>query len=351
MKMGLIGFASSGKTTVFNSLTGQHIETGGFSAGKGKLNLGVTKVPDVRIDTLSRIFKPKKTTYAEVQFADLPPGSPDGTKEGLDPQMLAQIRELDALSLVLREFESPNVAAPLDPLRDLRNMEAELLLADLSVVEKRVDKIKKEKGKEKESELLDRIHAHLNEDRPLRLMALSPDEEHTIRGYRFLSQKPILVVLNTTETGLAADHGAIEAESMARGGGFLVLSAAIEADIAELDPEAQSEFLRDLGLSEPARARYIKEAYRMLRLISFLTAGDDEVRAWPITEGTNAVKAAGKIHSDIERGFIRAEVTAFDDFVKYGSEAQCKANGKFFLQGKEYVVKDGEIVHFRFNVG
>jgi ribosome-binding ATPase len=350
MKVGIAGFPRCGKTTIFNALTGQHADVGGFSE-PGKVHLGTIKVPDPRIDKLSEIFHPKKTTYAEMVFVDFPAAAEAAGSHALDTATLTQMRESDALVQVVRGFADAISGAAPNPVRDLANFKSELLLSDLVLIEKRVERLKKEKGKEQERALLERCKAFLDEERPLRQIDLSGEEGSSIAGFGFLSRRPLMVVLNVSEADVAADMPPAVAEFLAMENlEGLVLSGKIEMEIAALEANDRQAFLEDLGLKATARERFIRAAYELLDQISFLTSGEDEVRAWTIKRGTPAVKAAGKIHSDIERGFIRAEVVHYDDFVQYGSDAKCREHGKLRLEGKEYVVKDGDIIHFRFNV-
>jgi GTP-binding protein YchF len=348
MKVGLTGFTGAGKTTVFNALTGLHADTTG--AGD-RANLGVIKVPDVRVDRLAAVFHPKKTTYAEVSFIDFPPPRAAPQKRAvLTADTIAQLRDADALVEVVRGF--PDVMGePATPAADLEGFGSELLLADLAVVEKRLERLRKEKGQEREKALLDRVRAWLEAGTPLRTMALAAEERSQLAGFAFLTLRPLLVVLNVAESDAAAPLPAeVAARAAAEGAEAIVLSAKVEAELGELDDADRAAFLADLGLAESARDRFIRASYHLLDLISFLTAGEDECRAWPIRRGTTAVKAAGRIHSDIERGFIRAEVTHVDDFLRLGSDARCREAGKLRLEGKDYVVQDGDIVHFRFAV-
>ncbi|MBI2182415.1 MAG: redox-regulated ATPase YchF [Deltaproteobacteria bacterium] len=304
MKVGLIGHRGAGKTTIFNMLTGLQARVGGFG-GREEVHLGVIKVPDGRVDRLSEIFKPKKTTYAEIRFTDFPP------RQGDD------------------------------------NLKSK----DMTVVENRRARLKKEKARPQEEALLERCAKALENEESLRNLTFSNDEENLLSGFGFLSRKPVLVLFNQADgkagQALAASY---QDELKRRGLEGLPLAGKVEMEIAQLDERDRAAFLQEIGVSEPARDRFIQLSYRLLDLISFLTTGEDEVRAWTITRGTNARKAAGKIHSDIERGFIRAEVVAFEDFVALGSEAKCKEAGKLRLEGKDYVVADGDIIHFRFAV-
>jgi ribosome-binding ATPase len=346
MKVGLVGFPGCGKTTVYNALTGQRAETG-YAGKGGKTNLGVVKVPDERITKLTEIHQPKKTTFAEIVFVDVP-AQPGAGRRSLDPTAVAAMREVDALVHVVRGFAEEDGTPP-ELLAELQDLGAELTLGDLGPIEKRLERLKKEKGKTGEVELLTKLKAFLEEGRPLRDMQLSDADQQLVSGYRFLTLKPLLVVLNIDEGSLGkpvpADVLAFCKENQLTP---IPLSGKIEMDIAELPPEEQRAFAQDLGLTEPAMGRFVRAAYAALDLISFLTAGDDECRAWTIRRGTSAQRAAGKIHSDIERGFIRAEVMHYDDFLACGgSEAKVREAGKARLEGKEYVVKDGDIIHFR----
>ncbi len=346
MKAGLVGYAQSGKTTLFNALTGQHK---GGAGGRGQVNLGAIKVPDPRVDALSKIFNPKKTTYAEMRFVDVP--GPAGKGSGLDADALRALAEVDSFCLVVRAFPSAD-GSPADPERELRDFDAELVLHDLGLVEKRLDRMKREHLKGTAAYLeLERLHPHLDEGLPLRAMKWSDAEEKELAHFDFLSRRPLLVVANLPEEEAAAlPAAAVERAARERQAEVLGLCAAVEAEIAQLDPKEQPEFLASLGLAEPARARFIRAAYHLLDLVSFFTVGEDEVRAWPIHRGDRAPRAAGRIHSDLERGFIRAEVVHYDDFVALGSEAKARHEGKLRLEGKDYVVQDGDILNIRFAV-
>ena len=349
MKVGLTGFASAGKTTVFKALTGLQAPTG--SQGESRRNLGVIKVPDARVDALAAHYAPRKTTYAEVNFVDFPPSRAAGGRRAvLDAETVAQLRDADALVEVVRGFPDLTGAPP-TPVQDLEAFAAELVLADLAVVEKRLERVRKEKGHEREKVLLERVVTDLEAGRALRTLSLPADERRALAGFAFLSLQPLLVVMNVPEAEagrpLPAD---VATRARAEGAEGLVLSAPVEAELSQLEPGDRAAFLADLGLEASARDRFIRAGYALLDLISFLTAGEDECRAWPIGRGTTAVKAAGKVHSDIERGFIRAEVIGWEDFARHGSEVKCREAGRLRLEGKDYVVQDGDVIHFRFNV-
>jgi len=351
LKVGIIGYAGCGKTTVFNALTGQSVEVGGYSA-RGGINLGTIKVPDERVDRLSEIFRPGKIVYAEILFADLVAPSPEVSGQAFEPESLGQMRQMDALTHVVRNFDNPAAIQDIDPLRDLRNLEAELALADLAILEKRIERLEKEGGKARELPLLRRLVAHLESERPLRVMESLGNAERTmIKGFSFLSLKPLLVVLNRPEERIGRPPpDDLAAAAAASGAPVFTLCGKVEAELNELEPEDRAAFLADLGLAEPARLRFIRAAYDALDLISFLTVGVDEVRAWSVQRDTAAQRAAGVIHSDMERGFIRSEVIRFEDLSKLGSEARCREAGKMRVEGKEYRVQDGDVVHVRFNV-
>jgi len=351
MKIGLVGFPGAGKTTVFNALTGLSAETG-FGAARGKTNLGVVKVPDARVEALAELFQPKKKTLAEITFSDVAAeAGGGGSSRGLDRNVLAAMREMESLCQVARGHVDPSASSPAQPLREVADLEAEMILSDLELVEKRLERLKKEKGSPRETDLLAQLNAHLEAGNPIRDLPLSEEDKTLISGYRFLTQKPLLIVLNVEEASVSqpapppiADHAA------KRGLGLVVLSAKVEQDIAQMPPADQKDFVAALGLAEPARDRFVRAAFSLLSLISFLTAGDDECRAWPIRKGLTAHKAAGKIHSDIERGFIRAEVMRVEDLLALKSEAKLREAGKLRLEGKDYVVEDGDVINFRFNV-
>lgn len=348
MKVGLVGFARAGKTTIFNALTGLSAEVGGFDK-KREASIAVVKVPDPRIDALAEIVHPERNKYAEVTFLDFPP--PEERKNGLETEALVQMRESEALAQVVRAFDDPGATTPPDPVRDLRAFHAELVLADLVVVEKRLERLRKEKGRERERELLEKCLKLLEEEKALRDVPFLPEEQLLLSGFAFLSQKPLLVVYNLAEDALP-DPLPVEVAQYTANEKLTVVPVCgkVEMEIAQLEESERGAFLADLGLHESARDRFIQQTYTLLNLISFFTAGPMEARAWTITRGTTAVKAAGKIHSDIERGFIRAEVITYEDYIRYRGEAGCREVGKMRLEGKEYVMQDGDVVHFRFKV-
>jgi ribosome-binding ATPase len=356
MKLGLIGRPKSGKTTLFNLLTGASVATSRFDTGRAELHTGVARVPDDRVTRLSALFQPRKTTYASFDVVDLA-GIVKGEREPLEAK---EFRSADALLHVVRAF--PDAAgAPAQPRHDIEDLELELILADLDVIERRLERLERSRKKRTDAEVrehavLTTLKGRLEAETPIRALDLSPDDAKAIRGFTFLSQKPILHCVNLAEAELALGPAvarvfgleAITERPRTRLGW---ISAVIEGEVARLAGDEQAAFLADLGLTEPAIRRVLRECYGLLGLISFFTVGDDEVRAWSVLRGTRAQDAAAAVHSDIGRGFIRAEVTSYDDLVlAEGSFAQVRASGQLRLEGKEYVVQDGEICHFRFNV-
>jgi GTP-binding protein YchF len=366
MQIAIVGLAGSGKTTVFNTLTRGHAETGGF--GGLQLNVGVTKVPDSRLDRLAEIFKPRKIVHADVTYVDLPapPASSEGRvgAEELPPEHLARLREADALVHVVRAWDDPvhpHSEGSVDPRRDLDRLDLEFTLADLALVDRRLERLRstgrhgtsaEREANEREEVVLERLKEALDAGRPIRDVDLDVSEEKAIRGFRFLTQKPVLVLLNVGE-GDIPNAGAM-AETL-RGDSdhhdTLVdaISARIEMELGELDEEEARAFMDELGLREPGLERVIRLSYRLLGLISFLTAGPDEVRAWPIREGSTAVEAAGAIHTDLAHGFIRSETIAYDDLVDLGSMAEARRAGKLRSEGKTYHVRDGDVIEILFS--
>ncbi|HSH76810.1 MAG TPA: DUF933 domain-containing protein [Longimicrobiales bacterium] len=346
MKIGLVGFAGSGKTTVFNTMTGLDVPVG----YGGEVRLASVRVPDERIDRLSEIFSPRKTTHAEIAFCDVP-GEHGSGRRGLSPRGLQQIRDQEALCLVIRDFENPAVEGEPDPLGDLEAFHTECVFADLEIVEKRLERARKERAGTAEIAAFEAAHRALEEERPLRSVPEGDLDRSFLKGFGLLTDRPLLVAVNVDE-GRAAEPmpAPLERRIADLAAAALTLSASVEADIAGMDAAEQADFLRELGLASSALDRFIRTAYELLDLVSFFTVGPDEVRAWTIRRGTRAKRAAGKIHSDLERGFIRAEVTPYDTFIEHGSEAAVKAAGKLQIEGQDYVVQDGDIMHVRFNV-
>ena len=346
MRIGLVGFAGSGKTTVFNTLTGLSVPIG-FG---GEVHLGTVKVPDARIDKLSAMFAPKKTTFAEIVFSDIP-GEHGAEHKGLSGKALQQIRDQDVLCLVLRDFANPALEGDANPAGDLDAFVTECLFADLAMIERWLERARRERKDPLEIGVFEMMKATLEAEKPLRSIPPSQLERSKLTSYGFLTDRPLLVALNRDENAAAAPMPAditARLESLHAAG--MVLSASVEAEIAVMDAADQKAFLEDLGLTESALTRFIRTAYGLLDLISFFTVGPDEVRAWPILRGTKAKQAAGKIHSDLERGFIRAEVIPYEQFIVYGSEHAARDAGHLKVEGKDFVVQDGDILHIRFAV-
>jgi GTP-binding protein YchF len=361
--VGIVGLPNVGKTTLFNALTRAGAGVASYAFSTVEPNTAMVEVPDRRLDVLAQMYHPKKVTPTVMKFVDvagLVAGASRG--EGMGNLFLSHIRELDALAMVVRVFTDPNVQhvdAQLDPRRDMAMVNLELALADLDVVNKRREKISgtarfKPAAKEKEElELLDRLAAHLDEGKPIRSLSFTPEEAKLLKSFAFLTAKPLLYVANIGEEQInkaTAEIRAVREEAGAEGADVIVLSARLEAEIRELPPEEARAFLEDAGLAEPALDAFIHAAYKLLSLVTFLTAGDPEVRAWTVREGTKAPEAAGVIHSDIERGFIKAEIVAFDDLQAAGSYNAARERGKVRLEGRDYVIKDGDVCLFRFNV-
>ena len=363
MQVTIVGLPGSGKTTVYNALTGGHAETGGFSGGRAAPNVSVVKVPDERVDRLSALFVPKKTTYADVTYVDvaIPAGA---AREGtVNPDVLAQVRNADALVHVARAFDDPTAPTPADPWRDVEDLDLEFTVADLGVIEKRLEKLATQ-GRhgsqaerdlaQREEELLRRIEPHLSEGRPIRSFGLTDDEELLLRGYRFLTQKPVLIVLNIDEGRLpeaASLEGSGRERYVSPHSDVAALAGKIESELGELPDDDARLFMDDLGIEEPSRGRVIRLTYALLGLFSFFTAGEDECRAWTLRRGATAVEAAGTIHSDLARGFIRAEVISVDDLLGAGSLAEARKRGILRQEGKTYQVQDNDVLQILFNVG
>jgi ribosome-binding ATPase len=374
----ITGLPYTGKTTLFNLLTGGHASTGAFAGAEGETNVGVAKVPDERVDKLSALFKPKKTTYAEVMYRDL--GLAHSVEKatlaslakrgplppGISPQKLGDLRSSDALVHVVRAFRDPavpHVDTTIDPVRDLHSLELELLFADHGVVERRLERIEPElrsakgaerEAREREKAVLQRAMAALDSETPLRDLDLDDEERKAIRGFRFLTLQPQLIVSNIDEADVASPDAVLAplraAAAQHKRATVVPVCAKLEAEIAELPPDEAAAFRAELGVTEPALHRIVHATYELLGLISFFTTGEDEVRAWTIPANTPAQQAAGAIHSDLERGFIRAEVIRWDELLKAGSEANAKKAGIMRTEGKQYAVADGDCVHVLFNV-
>jgi len=361
--IGIIGLPGSGRTTIFNALTRGRAETGGF--GGGTANIGIAKVPDERLRVLTAMFHPKKTVPAEIKYLDLGASVKAMATEKGGGQLLAQLATVDAILSVIRAFNDPAVPHPagsIDVARDLGEMSLELAFSDLAIIERRFERIgsslKGAKADERpkllhEQEILQRIKEALEKDIPIREQHLTEEEERILSGYQFLSAKPVITLINIGEEDIPRARE-MEAGLNARFGQpnhrIIVMCGKLEMDLSGLDESSVKDFLKEYGLNQTGLERVIQTSYELLGLISFLTVGEDEVRAWPITRGTVAQKAAGKVHSDIERGFIRAEVISYKDLIEAGSLAEGKKRGVLRLEGKTYIVQDGDIINFLFNV-
>ena len=366
MKLGIVGLPNVGKSTLFNSLTKAGAESANYPFCTIDPNVGVVTVPDERLNVLGEMYHTKKIIPAAIEFVDiagLVKGASKG--EGLGNQFLANIREVDAIVHVVRCFENSNIVhvdGSINPLRDIETINLELIFSDLEILERRISKVSKvarnDKSAAKELALLNKIKAHLEDGKLAKTFEEADDEEEQawLESYNLLTYKPVIYAANVSEDDLADDaannEGVQAVREYAKGeqSEVFVVCAEIEAEISELDDDEKKMFLEDLGLKESGLEKLIKASYKLLGLISYLTAGEPEVRAWTITEGTKAPQAAGKIHSDFERGFIRAEVVSYDDLMECGSHTAAKEKGLIRLEGKDYVVKDGDIMLFRFNV-
>ncbi|MGB6973236.1 MAG: redox-regulated ATPase YchF [Terracidiphilus sp.] len=358
MKTGIIGLPQVGKTSLFKILTGAKLEDRGYSNPR-EAHLGVARVPDDRLDKLSALYSPKKTTFASVEYADVAAIGQEALKE---TAFLASLRQVDALIHVLRAFPDDSIphVGPIDPLRDVKTVEFELMVSDLTQVEKRLERVEKDLKKMRSSELeheqalLFRSKEALEREQPLRELEMTPEEKKLIKGFMFLSQKPVLYAVNIGEIDLlGADlDSAVERYKLTEvaqrpNAGATAICGKVEAELADMDEAESAEFLSSYGLHESGLVRLIRKSYELLGLISFFTAGEDECRAWTVPAGSKAPQAAGAIHSDLEHHFIRAETIRWDQLLAAGSEAAARTQGTLRLEGKEYLVRDGDVLHIR----
>ena len=361
MEVGIVGLPLSGKTTLFNALTGSNARTGAYASGRSAQHTAVVNVIDPRVDLLSSMFSPRKTTRAKVQFSDVSgAGTGNGERQELDLKTLNALSRCDALVLVVRDFGddlSPHRDGSVDAARDLASLRLELLLSDLTIVERRIERIEQGLKKsrtidkpalEREMALMHRFVAALEAETPIADLDLDDDEAVLIRSFQFLTAKPNLVLLNIGEDDPLTEN--LDWADGHRRSLPLALRGSLEMEIAQLPPEETAEFLASYGIVEPGLHRLVREAYKLLGLMSFFTVGEDEVRAWTVRRGASAVEAAGAIHSDLARGFIRAEVISYDDMIATQTLTKARSLGRLRLEGKEYPVQDGDILNIRFNV-
>jgi GTP-binding protein YchF len=370
VKVGIVGLPQVGKTTIFNLLTEGDVDTSSWGGGKTEAHIGIARVPDPRVDQLGEVVKPDKLTYATIEYVDLPGLSRGEGKAALEGQAkdmtsyLNNLKNIDALLHVVRAFDDPNlphVEGTVDPARDIALFELEMIFSDLAVVEKRLERLSKDLKKAKSIELelehtiLERFKTALESEQPLREIELSAEETKRIKGFTFLSAKPILLVLNLGEKDSSkipkiVEEFGLQKHASRRNVGITAVCGKIEGEIASLAPEDARIFMEDLGLESSGLARIIQKSYDLLGLFSFYTAGEPEVRAWTIPKNTSAQQAAGAIHTDIEKGFIKAEVVSFKDLLELGSFQAAKGKGVLRLEGKDYLVREGDVILFRFNV-
>lgn len=356
MKIGLIGLQNSGKTTIFNALTGLEAEVTNYSTQKVEPNIGVVKVEDERVEKLSQIYHPKKTIFATIEYIDFV--GLTNSKEQNDAfsgSVMSLVKTADALALVVRNYSDPTSNSEPSPIADVESIESEMIISDLIIAEKRMEKVELSKKRgikdvalQMEEKALNKIISHLENNAPIRTLDLASDEEKSIRGFQFITQKPLMIILNSDEELFGKSTAILENLKMK----YKVIEFAgnFEMELNKLDDDESLEFMQDMNIMVSAKERLTKFSYELLGYYSFFTVGEDEVRAWTITKGDNAVEAAGKIHSDLARGFIRAECFSYKDLIQYENEKTLKEKGLFRLEGKKYIVQDGDILNIRFSV-
>lgn len=356
MRLGIIGFPASGKTTIFNILTIADLTVGELSGGaKIEVHTAVAQVPEPRLESLRQLLKPKKTTYPQIAFSDIGGLQAQAGKTGLPASLLNQLTPMDGLINVVRAFENdaiPHHAGSVDPQRDVNEMEAELILNDLILVERRLERLDEERGKgardqseiQRERSIFERLLEHLGQEMALRTLQFSSEEDHLLSGYGFLSRKPLLIILNHSE------NVEPQVQNVPQGSKDLKVRGRLELELSQLSEEEAQEFRVEYGVTEPARGRMIRASYDLMGIISFFTFNENELRAWALRDGGTALDAAEAIHSDIARGFIRAEIIDWDELVELGGLSQARSAGRLRVEGKDYCVKDGEMIYVRFNI-
>ena len=356
MKIGLIGLQNSGKTTIFNTLTGLEVEITSYSSQKIEPNHGIVQVEDDRVDKLSEMYDPKKTIFATIEYIDFV--GLTGSKSNNDAfggSGMGLVKTADALALVVRNFVDTTSGDSPDPVSDVDSIESDMIISDLIIAEKRLEKVElsKKRGIKDASLLLEeksllKIIAHLEDSNPIRTLDLASDEEKAVRGFQFITQKPLMIILNSDENNFGNSDSIIN--EIGKQYKIIEFAGTFEMELNKLDSDEAAEFMHDMNINESARDRLTKFSYELLGYCSFFTVGEDEVRAWTITKGDDAVEAAGKIHSDLARGFIRAECFSYDDLIQCGNEKVVREKGLFRLEGKKYIVQDGDIINIRFSV-